>query len=171
MKGKYLLRRIGGVVLAALMLVGVGFTFASNASAQRRGGHFGGHGGGRGGRVVIVRPRFGGFGFGGRWGYPYDWGYPYGWGYGYGYGYGPWGPYGNYYGQYFFGSSQSAENQGYKDGFKTGRDDGKKNKSSVPERSHYFQDSGFGNYADDYRSGFSHGYQDGYKDGAANRRG
>jgi hypothetical protein len=165
MKGKYLFRRIGGVVLAALLLVGVGLTSASNVSAQRRGGgggHFGGHGGGHGrGRVVIVRPRVGGFGFGGRWGYPYGWGY----------GYDPWGPYGNYYSQYFFGSSQSAENQGYKDGFKTGRDDGKKDKSSVPERSHYFQDSGFGNYADDYRAGFSHGYQDGYKDGATNRRG
>ena len=102
-------------------------------------------------RVLIVRP------------YPYrsyrpfgwrSWGYPYG--------------YNSYYGQYVF--SKSAEGQGYKDGFKTGRDDGKKDKSYDPERSHYYHDSGFGNFAEVYRSGFSRGYQDGYRDGV-NRRG
>lgn len=56
------------------------------------------------------------------------------------------------------------------DGFKTGRDDGKKDKSYNPERSHYYHDSGFGNFAEVYRSAFSRGYQDDYREGL-NRRG
>ena len=146
MKGKYL-RRIGGFVLAAVMLSGIAFVSASSVSAQGR-------------RRIIVRPnpyrihRPFGFGYRNRWGYPYDrWGYD------------PWSPYGSYYSQYIFDDGDSAVNQGYKDGFKTGRDDGKKSKSFNPQRSHYFHDAGFGNFAEVYRSGFSRGYQEGYRVG------
>lgn len=66
------------------------------------------------------------------------------------------------YRQFVFGSSEKAYNQGYKDGLKTGDKDGRKGKSNDPERSHYFHDAGFGNYAEVYRNGFSRGYRDGY---------
>jgi hypothetical protein len=143
MKGRYL-RKIGGFVLAALMLSGIAFVSASNVSAQGR-------------RRIIVRTnpyriyRPFGFGYRSRWGYPF--------------GYDPWSPYGSYYSQYVFDNSYSAVNQGYKDGFKTGKDDGRKSKSYNPERSHYYHDAGFGNFAEVYRSGFSRGYQQGYRVG------
>ena len=149
MKVKYL-RRIGAFVLAALMLSGIAFVSASNVSAQGR-------------RRIIVRPnpyriyRPYGFGYRSRWGYD-PWGYNR-------WGYDPWSPYGSYYSQYVFDDSDSAVNQGYKDGFKTGRDDGKKSKSFNPQRSHYYHDAGFGNFAEVYRSGFSRGYQEGYRAG------
>ncbi len=154
MKRKYL-RRIGGFVLAALMLSGIAFVSSSNVSAQGR-------------RRVIVRPnpysiyRPFGFGYRSRWDYPfgYDrWGYD------------PWSPYGSYYRQYVFSNSESAVNRGYTDGFKTGKDDGKKAKSFNPQRSHYYHDAGFGNFAEVYRSGFSRGYQDGYRVGGNERAG
>jgi hypothetical protein len=66
------------------------------------------------------------------------------------------------YRQYVFSSSEKAYNQGYKDGLKTGDNDGRKGKSYDPERSHYFHDAGFGNYAEAYRDGFSRGYREGY---------
>lgn len=149
MKGKYL-RRIGGLILTALLLVtGVAFVSPSDVQAQSRRR-----------RVVIVRP------------YPYRFYRPWGfrsWGYPYGWGYGPWSPYGNYYSRYVFDNSEEAVNQAYKDGFKTGKDDGKKAKSYNPERSHYFKESGFGNFAQEYRSGFSRGYQEGYQVGQDER--
>ena len=150
MSGKYL-RKIGGVILAAVMLAGVALASASTASAQGRR------------RIVIVRP------------YPYRYYRPFGfrnWNYPYGYnrwGYDPWSPYGSYYRQYVFRDSEVAVGQGYKDGFKTGKDDGKKAKSFSPERSHYYHDSGFGNFAEVYRSGFSRGYQEGYRVGSYER--
>jgi hypothetical protein len=140
MKGKYL-RRIGGLTLATLMLAGIVFVSPGSVEAQRR-------------RIVIVRP------------YPYGFYRPFNtwgpWGY---YPWSPWSPYGSYYGRYVFDNGQSALNHGYKDGFKTGKDDGKKNKSFDPERSHHYRDAGFGNYAEVYRSGFSRGYQEGYRVG------
>ena len=154
MKGKYL-RRIGGFVLAGLMLTGIAFMSSSNVSAQGR-------------RRIIVRPnpyriyRPFGFGYRSRWDYPYGYGYDR-------WGYDPWSPYGSYYSQYVFENSDSAVNQGYKDGFKTGKDDGKKSKSFNPQRSHYYHDAGFGNFAEVYRSGFSRGYQEGYRVGGNDR--
>jgi hypothetical protein len=145
MKGKYL-KRIGGLILTALLLTGIAFVSPSNVQAQRR--HR---------RVIIVRP-IRPFGFGRSY-----WGYPYGWGYG------PWGPYGSYYSHYVFDNGEEAVNQAYKDGFKTGRDDGKKAKSFSPERSHYFKEAGFGNFAEAYRTGFSRGYQEGYRAGQSER--
>ena len=135
MKGKYL-RRIGGLTLAALMLVGIAFVSPTSVAAQRR--HR---------RVVIVSP------------YPYRFYRPWT--------YYPWGyyPYDMRYSQYVFEDGDRAVDQGYKDGYKTGEKDGKKNKSYDPQRSHYFHDSGFGNFAEVYRSGFSRGYDEGYRVG------
>src|ERR1044072_5165733 len=121
MKGKYL-RKIGGLALGALMLFGIAFISTSEVQAQSRR------------RVIIVRPYpyriYRLFGFR-RWGYPY----------GYGWGYDPWG-YDFRYSHYVFDNSEKAISQAYKDGFKTGKDDGKKNKSYDPQRSHYFQEAG-----------------------------
>ena len=149
MRGKYL-RRIGGLILTALLFTGIAFISPSDVQAQGRR------------RVVIVRPYpyriHRPFGFGrGYWGYPYGWGYS------------PWGPYGSYYSHYVFDNGEDAVNQAYKDGFKTGRDDGKKAKSFSPERSHYFKEAGFGNFAEAYRTGFSRGYQEGYRAGQNER--
>jgi hypothetical protein len=151
MKGKYL-RKVGGLALTALMLFGIAFVSSSEVQAQKRR------------RVVIVRPYpdriYRPFGFGYRdW-----WGYPYGWGWGYD----PWSS-NLRYSHYVFDNSDKAGNQGYKDGFKTGKKDGKKDKSYDPQRSHYFKEAGFGNFADVYRSAFSKGYQDGYSEGGRER--
>lgn len=151
MKGKYL-RKIGGLAIAALMLFGLAFVSPSEVQAQRRR------------RVVIVRPypyriyRPWGFGYRNWRGYPYGWGYD------------PWG-YDFRYNHYVFDNSEKASYQGYKDGFKTGKDDGKKDKSYDPQRSHYFKEAGFGNFAEVYRSAFSRGYQDGYRTGGSERAG
>jgi hypothetical protein len=151
MKGKYL-RKIGGLALTALMLFGVGFLSSSEVQAQGRR------------RVVIVR----------RYPYriyrPFGFGYRNWWGYPYGYGYDPWG-YDFRYNHYVFDNSEEAASQAYNDGFKTGKDDGKKNKSFDPQRSHYFKEAGFGNFADVYRPNFSRGYQDGYRVGQNQRAG
>ena len=131
------LRKIAGFILMIVLIPGVAFLSASTAQAQRRG-------------VVIVRPvgRFHGFhrGFGFGW-YPYP--YPY--------------PYYGYYSNYVFGSSESAYDQGQRDGLKTGENDARRRQSYNPERSHYFRDAGFGNYAGDYRDGFLNGYESGYR--------
>ena len=80
-----------------------------------------------------------------------------------------WDPYGrfgrpNYYSQYVFSSSEKAYDEGYEDGLKTGQKDGRKDKSYDPERSHYYQEAGFGNFAEAYRNGFSTGYRDGFRE-------
>jgi len=82
--------------------------------------------------------------------------------------YDPFDPYGrfgrsSYYNNYVFSSSESAENQGYNDGRKTGESDAHHNRSYDPERSHYFHDAGFGNYAGAYREGFAGGYAAGFR--------
>jgi hypothetical protein len=159
MKGKYF-KRIGGFILAALMLSGIAFVSSSIVQAQ--------------GRRRIVRPypyriyrRFDAFGYD-RWGYD-RWGFDrFGrdrWG---NYRYDPWSPYYQYR-QYVFRDSEAAVTQAYRDGFKTGKDDSKKAKSFNPQRSHYYHDAGFGNFAEVYRSGFSRGYQEGYRVGSNER--
>ena len=149
MKGKYL-RRIGGLALTVLMLFGIAFVSPSDAQAQSRRR-----------RVVIVRPIYRPWGFG----YRNWWGYPYGWGYD------PWSPYGSMYRQYVFDNGDEAVNKGYEHGFKTGKSDGKKDKSYDPQRSHYYKEAGFGNFAEVYRSGFSRGYQECYRVGSSERAG
>ena len=148
MKGKYL-RRIGGLALSALMLFGIAFVSTSEVQAQTKARR----------RIVIVRPIYRPFG----WGYRNWWGYPYGWGYD------PWSHYGFRYSHYVFDNSEEAVEQAHKDGFKTGKDDGKKDKSYNPQRSHYFKEAGFGNFAEVYRSAFSRGYDEGYRVGGAER--
>lgn len=163
MKGKYF-KKIGGIVLAALTLFGIAFASASTADAQGR-------------RRVIVRTspyrfyrRFDVFGYD-RWGYD-RWGFDR-------FGRDRWGneryggrsPYGSYYRQYVFDNSEKALIAGEKQGFKTGKDDGKKAKSYSPERSHYFKEAGFGNFGAEYRSGFSQGYREGYRVGSNERAG
>ena len=130
MKGK-LIRRIIGILLSSLLLIGTFLLAATAVAAQTRGR-----------RVVIVRPirpiRF------------YD----------------PWRRFDRLdrfrYSQYVFDNSEEANSEGYKEGLKTGQKDGKKEKSYDPERSHYYEEAGFGNFAEVYRSGFANGYRDGY---------
>jgi hypothetical protein len=107
-------------------------------------------------RVVIVRRIYRPFG----WGHRNWWGYPYGWGHD---------PWSFRYNHYVFDDSEEAVEQAHKDGFKTGKDDGKKDKSYSPERSHYFKEAGFGNFGEVYRSAFSRGYEQGYRAGGAER--
>ena len=141
MNKQNLLRKVGGLILAVLLLPGIAMISSSTAQAQRRGGGF--HGRGRG-RAVVIAPRIGiGRGWGPRWGV-----YPsvrYG------------------YSQYVFANTAAAESQGYHDGMTTGSDDARKGKSDDPERSHFFQDAGFGNFAEAYRDGFLRGYSDGFR--------
>ena len=148
MKGKYM-RRIGGIVFSALMLFGIVLVSAGDSQAQSRR------------RVIIVRPYpyriYRPFGFRSWWNYPYGWGYD------------PWSPYGFRYGEYVFDNSDEAGSKGYEQGFKTGKDDGKKGKSFSPERSHYFKEAGFGNFAEVYRSSFSRGYGEGFRVGENER--
>lgn len=140
MSTKNVFRRIGGFLLAALLVSGIVAISSSPAEAQRRGR-----------RVIIVRP------INPYWGYrPWWYGDPYGYG-----------GYSNRYSQYVFSSASRANDKGYDQGVKTGRDDGRKNKSYDPERSHYFQEAGFGNFGEAYRNGFARGYEDGYRN--ANR--
>jgi hypothetical protein len=134
MKGKYI-HKLAGIILMVLLVPGVALLSSTTVNAQRR-------------AVVVVRPfpRFHGPGFG-WWGYPYP--YPY---------------YGYYYNNnYVFGSSESAYDQGYRDGVKTGENDARRHQRYNPERSHYFHNARYGNYAGDYREGFDRGYARGYR--------
>jgi len=130
-----LMRRIIGLILTALLLTSLLILAGTTAGAQTRTQR----------RVVVVRPipplrpfrHYDPF-------WPQD-------------------RFASYrYRQYVFSSSEKAYNQGYKDGLKTGDKDGRKGKSFDPERSHYYHDAGFGNYAEVYRNGFSTGYRQGY---------
>lgn len=133
---KYL-RRLGGFILAFLLLPGVVTVLSSGtAEAQRRG------------RVIIVRrPIYRPF---------YR---PWGWRWGYN----PYNDYYSRYGHYVFDNSDKAFNEGYKDGVKTGRGDVKNRRTYDPQRSHYYQEAGFGNFGEVYRSGFLRGYADGFR--------
>ena len=145
MKGQYLLRGIRNVLVGAILVFGVTTISSTVVNAQRRfGGGF--HGGGFHTRVFI-EPRFG---YRSWYGYPYR-SYPYGYY-----------PYG-YYGKYVFGDSVGADSQGYEDGLRTGEEDVHHGRSYDPERSHYFKDSGFGNFAESYRDGFERGYGAGFR--------
>lgn len=138
MKNIFSLRKVGGFILSAILLSGIAVFSTGTVQAQGRRFHR---------RIIVVRPYR-----------------PYGW-YGSRWGYNPWGYDSFRYGQYVFDNGEKAVNQGYADGYKTGRDDGKKSKSYSPERSHYFHDAGFGNFAEAYRSGFVNGYREGYSVG------
>ena len=133
MRGKYL-RRFGGLVLAALLLPGMITLLVSTPAQGQR-------------RVVVVRtyrPFYRPF-----WGRP--WGYD------------PYFDYYSRYSQYVFRSSDAAYSQGFHDGMRTGESDAQHQRSYDPQRSHYFQEAGFGNFGEVYRSGFEHGYADSYR--------
>ena len=131
MNAKYILHKIGGFILVALLLSGVAILSSATVQAQTKTPP----------RVIIIRPI--------RPFYPDPF-------------YHHFDRY-NYYSQYVFSNAESAANQGYKDGLKTGSKDARKGKTYDPERSHYYHDAGFGNFAEAYREGFMHGYQDGFR--------
>ena len=83
---------------------------------------------------------------------------PFGWG-----GYNPYFDYYSSYGHYVFDNSNAAFNEGYHDGLKTGQGDAKHRRTYDPQRSHYYQEAGFGNFGEVYRSGFLGGYADGFR--------
>jgi hypothetical protein len=136
MRGKYL-RRFGGFILAVLILPGVVSLLASSTTQAQS-------------RVIVVRrPIYRPF-------YrPWGWRRPFG--------YDPYFDYYSRYGHYVFSSSDAAFDQGHRDGLKTGQGDLKNRRTYDPQRSHYFQEAGFGNFGEVYRSGFLRGYADGYR--------
>ena len=136
MKGKYL-RKFAAFLLTMLILPGfVTLLSSSDAAAQRR--------------VVIVRqPVFRRY-YNPWWG-SRSWGYD------------PYFDYYSRYGHYVFDNSDRAFNQGYQDGLKTGEGDAKNRRSYNPQRSHYYQEAGFGNFGEVFRSGFVRGYAEGFR--------
>ena len=128
------LRRLGGLILSVLLLPGfVALLSSTSAEAQRR-------------RVIVV-PVY-------RRYYNPWWGYRR---------YDPYFDYYGRYGQYIFDNSDKAYSQGYRDGLKTGAGDLKNHRTFNPQRSHYFQEAGFGNFGDVYRSGFLSGYANAFR--------
>jgi len=137
MKGKYL-RKFGALVLTLLVLPGVVPLMSSTtAEAQRR-------------VIIVRRPIY----------RPFY--HPWGWGYR-GWGYDPYFDYYSRYGHYVFDNSDRAYNQGYQDGLKTGQGDAKHDRTNNPQRSHYYQEAGFGNFGEVFRSGFLRGYAEGFR--------
>ena len=137
MRGKYL-RKFGALVLTLLVLPGVVTLLSTtNAEAQQR-------------RVVIVRRPIYRRYYNPWWGYR-SWGYD------------PSFDYYSRYGHYVFDNSEKAFNEGYHDGLKTGQGDAKNRRTYNPERSHYYQEAGFGNFGEVFRSGFLRGYADGFR--------
>ena len=136
MRGKYL-RKFGAFILAVLVPPGlVALLSSTDTQAQRR-------------VIVVTRPIYRPF-------YrPWGWRRPFG--------YDPYFDYYSRYNHYIFENSESAFNQGYEDGTKTGRGDTKNRRTYNPQRSHYFQEAGFGNFGEVYRQGFVRGYADGYR--------
>jgi hypothetical protein len=135
MMSRYL-RRFGGLILSVLLLPGfVALLADKSAEAQQR-------------RVIIVpvyRPYHNSW-----WGYRH-WGYD------------PYFDYYSRYGHYVFDNTGQAYSQGYRDGQKTGAGDLKNHRTYNPQRSHYFQEAGFGNFGEHYRSGFVRGYADAFR--------
>lgn len=136
--------RIAGIMLIAFLLPGIVTVFSSTtAQAQQR-------------RIIVVRRpiyrvyRPWGRGFSRPWGWD-RWGYD------------PSFDYYSRYGHYVFNNSEKAFDQGYRDGMKTGQGDAKNRRTYNPQRSHYYQEAGFGNFGEVYRSGFLRGYADGFR--------
>ena len=132
---KYL-RRFGGLILSLLLLPGfIALMASTSVEAQRRG--------------VIVVPVYRRF-YNPWWGYR-SWASD---------------PYFNYYtryGHYFFDNSDKAYSQGYRDGQKTGAGDLKNHRTFDPQRSHFFQEAGFGKFGEVYRSAFVRGYANAFR--------
>jgi hypothetical protein len=130
------LRRLGGLILSLLLIPGfVALLASTSAEAQRR-------------RVIVV-PVYRRY-YNPWWGYR-RWGYD------------PYFDYYSRYGHYIFDNSDNAYGQGYRDGQKTGAGDLKNHRSFDPQRSHYYQEAGFGNFGEVYRSGFVSGYANAFR--------
>ena len=126
-------RKIGGMFLTALLLPGIVVALSSTPASAQR-------------RVVIVRrPIYRPFWGWRRWDYD------------------PYFDYYSRYGHYVFNNSEKASRQGYEDGLKTGEGDAKHRRTYDPQRSHYYQEAGFGNFGEVYRSGFLRGYDNGFR--------
>ena len=79
-------------------------------------------------------------------------------------GYNPYFDYYSRYGHYVFNSSDAAFNQGYEDGIEDRYATiARIVRAFNPETSHYYQEAGYGNFGEPYRSGFLRGYGDGYR--------
>jgi hypothetical protein len=132
-KLKTYLRKFGGLALAVLLLPGVLTLLSSTSASAQR-------------RVIIVqRPIYRRY-YNPWWGYRrsyFD--------------------YYSRYGHYIFDNSDRAANEGYHDGLKTGQGDAKHRRTYDPQRSHYYQEAGFGNFGEVYRAGFLRGYADGFR--------
>ena len=127
------LRKFGAFILVGLMLPGVAWLFSQPTVEAQR-------------RIIVVQRPF----------YrPWGWRRPFG--------YDPYFDYYSRFGQYVFTSSDAAYNAGYHSGVKTGAGDASHRRSYDPQRSHYFQEAGFGNFGEVYRSGFANGYARGYR--------
>lgn len=127
------LRRFGGLILSVLLLPGFVTLLAGTTAQAQR-------------RVIIVqRPVYRPW-----WGFR-RWGYN------------PYFDYSTRYGHYIFNSSDSAFDRGYRDGLKTGQGDAEHRRTYDPQRSHYYEEAGFGNFGGVYRSGFLRGYADGFR--------
>src|SRR5436305_4945307 len=110
--------RFGAFVLSALLLPGaVALTSSITASAQRR-------------VVIVQRPVYR---------YYRPWGFRR-------WGYDPYFDYYSRYGHYVFNNSEKAARQGYEDGLKTGEGDAKHRRTYDPQRSHFYEEAGFGNF-------------------------
>ena len=133
MRGRYL-RKFGALVLTLLVIPGVvALLSSSTASAQRR-------------VIIVRRPIYRRY-YNPWWGYRTS----------------PYFDYYSRYGHYVFDNGDKAFNQGYKDGLKTGQGDAKHDRTYDPQRSHYYQEAGFGNFGEVYRSGFQRGYANGFR--------
>ncbi|HJZ83462.1 MAG TPA: hypothetical protein VKD91_24040 [Pyrinomonadaceae bacterium] len=136
MKGKYL-RKFGALILTLLVLPGaVALLSSTTVQAQRR-------------VIIVRRPIYRPF-YNPWWGYR-EWGYN------------PYFDYYSRYGQYVFDNSETAFSRGYQDGLKTGEGDAKHRRTYDPQRSHYYQEAGFGNFGEVFRSGFLRGYAAGFR--------
>lgn len=128
------LRRLGSLIFAALLLPGMLALSQTTAQAQQR-------------VIIVRRPVY-------RFYRPWRWR---------SFGYDPYFDYYSRYGHYVFDNSEAAFNEGYHDGLKTGQGDAKHRRTFNPQRSHYYQEAGFGNFGEVYRSGFLRGYADGFR--------
>ena len=176
MKSDYLRNKIGRILLASSLLVGVGVASSTVALAQGRrdrdgDGDYRQNRSERSRSNQTQRDR------------NYDRDRDYSRSRVYNRNNGNYGTYGNYgnngrYGNYGNGS-QVAVNQGYQDGLYTGASDAQRGQNYNPQRSHFYRNghgnsSGYYGSAQAYRSGFLRGYDEGYRRNAgynSNRRG
>jgi hypothetical protein len=163
MKLDYLKGRIGGAIVAASFLLGIGMISSATVQAQnpyRQDGQYRrDRDGDRDGRHDRDRDRDR------NWRRDRDRDHDRDWNrrdnrYDRNRSYGNYGSYRNYggYGNYGYGSN-AAVSQGYQAGLNTGASDANRGQSYNPQRSHYYRDTS----SQAFRQGFLRGYQEGYQ--------